>query len=375
MKNGTRAGVFCIALFVAAFTLGEPARVSVDRHSFNPSRGETIGVTVRVPGASRVSIAVLDRDGFVTRLLDARLAGDVHTANWDGRDSAGAIVADEAYSFKVDVVSPGGRWTYFPAAEAPKTYPVPARNYSRRNAALMYDLPRAARVHAQAGSATLDPKTKLYTGPVLKTLVNRAPRPASAIVESWNGLDESGAVYVPDLPHFVTAILATDLPENAVIAFGNSERTFLDVAAKRTGTSLIPPRKEHEREHHHGLTALEDISPALTVTPAGGTWDAQQKRWLIEGETARLNVQLSGPTAARVARQPGRIVVFVDYEYTFERRIRKSTETIEIPLGRNRPAAVVSVNWQSDYGPLAANTIRLTASPRAAERGGAHASR
>jgi len=267
--------VAAIALFVAvacavSVHAGDGNRITVDRQSFNPSLGETVNVTVRASTRSRVSVAVIDRDGFVTRWLtkDAPTK-DVHVASWDGRDAAGAIVADEAYSFKVDVVSPDGAWAYFPAADAPKTYAVQARHYSRQNAALMYDLPYAARVHAQAGSAILDAKTALYHGPVLKTLVNREPRPASAIVESWNGLDESGAIYIPDLPHFVTAVLATDLPENSVIAFGNRSRTFLDVAAKRTGISLLPTQKEPRHQHHRGLPALEDVSPALSVTAVG----------------------------------------------------------------------------------------------------------
>lgn len=353
-----------IVMFFSAAAIAAAAHaqtVSVDRVSFNPSLSETVAITVRTPQPSRVSIAVLDRDGFVTRTLasDAASTG-TYVANWNGRDATGEVVADEAYSFKVDVASAAGHWTYFPATATPKSHAVQARRYSRQNASLLYDLPKAARVHAQAGSAARDSKTNEYDGPVLKTLVNREPRPAGAIVESWNGFDESGAVYIPDLPNFVTAILATELPENAVIAYGNRKRTFLEVAARRTGTSLLPPMKEQSHAHHHGLTALEDASPSLTVTPVGGAWDAQRKSWVVQGNKARMTIRLDGPTAERVARQPGRLIVFVDYVQKLERRVRKATETIEIPLG-SRPA-VVSINWQSDYGPLAANTVRVTSS-------------
>lgn len=352
----------CLAvLIVFASRVAADGRVSVDRESFNPSVGEAVSVTVKTPTNARISITVLDRDGYVTRrLADNAPAGGIYVARWDGRDSTGTIVADEAYSFQVDVKSSDGTWSYFPAAQAQKTYAVQARQYSRRGAALMYDLAAPARVHAQAGSAALDQKTKSYDGPVLKTLVNREPRPKGAIVESWNGLDESASIYVPDLPEFVTAILASELPENAVIAFGNRSRTFLDVARTRTGASLLPPTVSAAHMHHQGLETLDDVSPALVITPVNARWDGGTKSWHVTGEVLRLELKLEGPTAGSVSRHPGRIVVFVDYRQTLERQVRTESETIDIPLpGGSRPHAI-SVNWQSAYGPLAANSLRVT---------------
>ena len=359
-KSGFRTLAAATAILLSVRAMEAETRVSVNRHSFNPSLGENVAISVRPPAASRISIAVLDRDGYVTRwLAQNEPANDTYTVSWNGRDAHDALVADEAYSFKVDVTSAAGHWTYFPAASVPKTYPVQAKHYSRRNAALMYELPAAARIHAQAGSAAINAKTKTYNGPVLKTLVNRDPRPAGAIVESWNGLDESGAIYIPDLPQFVTAILATDLPENAVIAFGNPTRTFLDVAAKRSGVSLLPPSRTGSHAHHHGLNVLEDVSPSLMVAPAGGTWDQLRKSWTVKGVKARLSVQLAGPTAHLVARQPGRILVFIDYKFAFERRVRHPMEIVEVPLTEDG-TSVVSINWQSEYGPLAANSVLVS---------------
>jgi hypothetical protein len=342
--------------------------VLVEPSTFNPSAGERVTITVRTPPASHVSAMVLDRDGYPTRTLvtDASAEGK-YVITWDGRDSAGSVVADEAYSFKIDVRSATEQWTYFPAANPRKTFAVQAKHYDRRNAALLYDLPAAARVHAQAGSAELNEKTKTYHGPVLKTLVNREPRPAGAVVESWSGFDESRQIYVPDLPHFVTAILATELPENAVIAFGNRSRDFLTVAASRSASSLLPKHDAAEAEHHSGLETLEDISPQLSVETVNGYWDEGRRSWLVGEAPARLRLKLKGPTAATVARQTARVVVFVDYVQHSEIAVKPGSDVMTIPLPR-LPAGshVVSINWQSTRGPLAANSVRI-AGPAAAE--------
>ena len=371
---------FLVAILIAAPSRGASATpgVSLDRYTFNPSSGERISLKVTTPPEARVSVAVLDRDGYVARwLATEHKASGTYVLTWDGRDADGSVVANEAYSFKVDVVSPSARWTYFPAANPTKTHTVQAKHYSRRNAALMYDLPSSCRIHAQAGSAKVGDAKASRAGVVLKTLVNREPRPAGAIVESWNGLDESGTIYVPDLPHFVTAILATELPENAVIAYGNRTRTFLDTAVSRRGISLLPPPRDGTHTHHHGLPALSDTSPSLVVIPLNGTWNAQQRAWVVEGDTVLLSVRLDGPTAGLVARQPGKIIAFVDYTQQSERTVRKGAATIATRLGvLSGGPHVVSINWQSDHGPLAANSIRVitadnstAANPSVANRG------
>ncbi|HEX8409999.1 MAG TPA: FlgD immunoglobulin-like domain containing protein [Thermoanaerobaculia bacterium] len=345
--------------------MGGPANfVRVTPATFNPTAGQNVVVAVHAASDARLFVHVLDRDGYAVRALadDQPVAAGTHLVPWDGRDSTGEVVADEAYSFRVVLETREGILTYLPAAQPAKTSIVSADQYSRRNGALMYELAAPSRVHAQAGSAALNGKTKTYDGPVLKTLVNREPRPAGRIVESWNGLDETGALYVPDVPNFVTAILATELPENSVIAYGNTGHKFVDVVAKRTGVSLLP-HSHTPAQHHAGLTTLEDVSPTLTITPTNARWDTERKAWVVRGRAAEMSVELTGPTAAAVARQPGRIVVFVDFARQFEVRVRSTRERIRLRTDGMTGSGprLVTVNWQSDRGPLATNSVRMLA--------------
>src|SRR5918911_4824506 len=88
-------------------------RVAVDRSSANVSAGEPVTLTVATARTTRLNVEVLDRDGFVVRtLIDA----GGNTFVWNGRDEAGQIVPDEAYSFRI--VAAGGADEYFPATRA-----------------------------------------------------------------------------------------------------------------------------------------------------------------------------------------------------------------------------------------------------------------
>lgn len=209
--------------------------VSATPASFAPTLGQSVRLSFQLGRAGTVSVLVVDRDGFITRTLvreERRSAGPV-ALEWDGRDDVGEVVANEAYSFRISASSGKAKGLYFPADSKPAVLPAVVRSYDRAGATYSYDLPKAARVHVQAGTAELDPTRKVRHGPVLKTLVNREPRVAGRIVEMWNGLDESGAIYVPDLPDFVTSVLATELPENAVIVIGTKGESFVDRAASR----------------------------------------------------------------------------------------------------------------------------------------------
>jgi hypothetical protein len=92
-------------------------KVSIDRASFDPAANDLVTLVVRFSRPGTASIVVVDRDGYRVRKLDTGIPVDgAFSVTWNGRDDAGEVVADEAYSFRIDWRSPAGRAeTYFPA--------------------------------------------------------------------------------------------------------------------------------------------------------------------------------------------------------------------------------------------------------------------
>lgn len=333
--------------------------VRVSPPTFLPSLGQSVQLTAGVAAAGTFTLEVLDRDGFVIRTLAARKpikAGHLSLA-WDGKDDAGEVVPDEAYSFRLALSTTEGTALYFPANEVPEMYEVPPAYYSRADGTLVYALPKASRVHLQAGEAVRDPATKAMSGPVLKTIVNREPRPAGRVVEHWNGRDESGTLLVPELPHFVVGIACWPLPENSVIATGNRKTTFLTHVAARTGKSrinVVPSR----RHHHAGLMTLEDVSPNVAIIVRNGTRTDAGGCWQVSTGTVTLAVDVTGPTAERFRVQPGRVSVFDGVTELARRAAAAGRNELDVKLpwpmkGRTS----LAVNWASDYGPTAPGVV------------------
>ena len=345
-----------LGLHTAAAAGRQIRSVNVDRQSLNVAAAESATVTIDFGQAGRASVVIVDRDGYPVRaLLNTQPASGSVTLHWDGRDDSGRMVADEAYSLKVDWRGPEGTDTYFPANEGATMSAIEARSYDRRTATLVYSLSRASRVHIQAGTAAVDPKTKKPIGPVMKTLVNREPRVSGTIAEHWNGYDESGGIFVPDLEDFVVAIAATPLPENSIVTFGNRQRRFVDTLSTRRGASLFTNRQH--REHHFGLPTADDVSPALLIEPLNAAWSAADRAWIKSGTGAlRLRLRAEGPTAAAFERHPATIERFVDGR-AMGNPSRKTSDVVEVPVDASGSVRRVSINWNSDWGPVAANTI------------------
>ena len=335
--------------------------VTTDRVVVNPGSGESVTLTATFGRSGRVTVTIVDRDGYPVRILPSvQVQRGARSFMWDGRNDRGEVVPDEAYSFRIDLQ---GVETWFPADHPAKAVSIPVRYYDRQGSTLSYELPVPSRVHLQAGTAT-PVKGGELRGPVLKTLVNREPRTAGRIAEHWNGLDESGEIDIPPLPHFVVAIAASPLPENSVITIGNRNKRFIDVAASRSGRSLFT-HTSATHEHHAGLTALEDVSPALRVKPLNARWSASERTWIADSATLRVQVSVDGPSARHFERQPGTMYRFIDGKLVGTAPIH-GPMVIGLSVGTLTRGGIVALNWRSAYGAVAANSLRVR-SERAAQ--------
>lgn len=327
---------------------------------FNPALGQHVRVSLDWEVAGSVQVEVLDRDGYRVRLLtaDQAITPGLRVFVWDGRDDNGELVPDEAYSFRVRFESPSGESIdYFPANGPTEHVNITVESYDRTTGVLRYRMPFPGRVHMQGGTAGFRDDDGSPLGPVLRTIINRAPRPAGSIIEHWDGADESDVIHVPSLDHFVISAIATPLPENSVIAQGNNLITYEDRVKLRAGSSQVSPSQSHG--HHAGLSWTDDISPSLALTVEGARWNPGERRWFAaDADTIGINVQILGPAGEAFRRHPGVLHVFVDGARVNECELSACSSPLRVVL-KDSGDSVITVNWASRYGPLAVGSARV----------------
>jgi hypothetical protein len=131
---------------------------------------------------------------------------------------------------------------------------------------------------------------------------------------------------------------------------------FVDTLSSRTGVSLFTPRQQHE--HHAALRTEDDLSPTLKIEPLNAVSSAADRAWVTNDDVLRLRLAVDGPTAAAFRRHPSTVELFIDGRRIGEPSARKA-DMVTIPLGQQHGTRRVSVNWNSDWGPVAANTIQV----------------
>jgi hypothetical protein len=344
------------ALLVPAANAGErPVQllVTTTPSFFNPVIGQSAQIRLSTPRPGNVTVEILDRDRFVVRTLGPVPIDKETVARWDGKDDAGEVVPDEAYAVRARLVSERGELVYDPGRDfQPQPVSIDSTSYSRVDGVLSYRLERPSRVHIQTGEAR-PVASGPAQGPVLRTIVDRSPRAGGAVIESWNGMDDSGKVYIPDLQHFAVAILAVPLPESSLITVGNRSVSFIEYARRHRAATFTRPRKlaAVAHAHHQGLNAFEDHSPRLVLLPAKRGDSAVWKS--SAGKALEFSVELDKDTAPFFLSQPSSLDVFINTDRVLHVSCRANPCPIrlpaaQVPRGRHR----LGVNWSSELGPL-----------------------
>jgi hypothetical protein len=208
---------FLFLLFIGGLGHSEASRsggisaVAVSRPFFNPSLRQSVDISIALGKSGLLSLSIVDRSGLVVRELATRAPARLGklTYTWDGRDAAGEVVPDEAYSMRIVLANRGEKERYSPTLQRARKVNAATTFYDPETGVLAYKLAEAASVRIEARSSHST-----------RTVLGGEPRTAGSVIDHWNGFDTSGRVYLPNQPNFSISISAAALPENAIITVG-----------------------------------------------------------------------------------------------------------------------------------------------------------
>jgi hypothetical protein len=203
--------------------------IAVDARTFRPTNGETVTITYKLSRPGKAIIKIFDPDMYLIRDLTGAVdKPGLNRVIWDGRDFGGRVVPDGAYFFVIEALdSERSLATYDPVTFSGGESLVPVElTYDRATGLVRYQLSRDAWVKIRAG---------ILGGPLLKTIVNLAPRFAGENEEFWDGKDDSGNVEIIGQRDWKLMAEAISVPENSIIAVGNEEYDYFEY------TNVIDP--------------------------------------------------------------------------------------------------------------------------------------
>ena len=146
--------------------------VAVSRKVFNPNAGEAVAISYRISKPAKISLKIFDPDRRLVREIMAEDIGpaDRHDIVWDGKDTQGRTVPDEAYFFTLEANDLQGHVGFYDPATFSGGDAFHPENvqFDKEKSCISYQLSRDARVTIKAGISA--------GGPLLKNVLSGMPK-------------------------------------------------------------------------------------------------------------------------------------------------------------------------------------------------------
>jgi len=294
------------------------SEVGIDRKVFNPSKGETVTISFHISRPAKVIIKIFDPDMHLIRDL---LPEDIRDPRiikviWDGRDLEGNIVPDEAYFFTIEAMDYEGNFTYYdPTTISGGELLIPEVDFNREKGVVSYKLVKDARVRIRAGISS--------GGPLLKGIVNWAPRLAGYNEEIWDGMDDSGSIDVTVQKDYQLIAEAITLPENSIITYGNPEYDYFEY---KNDIAWDRPKKEERPLFESEMTLLgrqagildnRGPEPEFYINLPEKFQKTTEGLPVVSGKVP-LKIYLNERIKRYVTEQRYEIIFFVDFKFVTE---------------------------------------------------------
>ncbi|MFA0813713.1 FlgD immunoglobulin-like domain containing protein [Microbulbifer epialgicus] len=293
----------------------EVTQVRAESQAFDPELGESAKIHFSIDEPASVSLNIYDgRDRLVKQVKQEELAAGEHALSWNGMDLKGRVVPPEAYSYSLTAVNAEHNVTHdLTDLTGDEIVNVSDVRWDKETGLIHYHLERPARVSIRIGLKE--------GGPLLRTLLDWAPRPGGTQAEVWDGWDASNALRVNAHPKLNLAVTAYSLNENILLVGGKPQSVAFAELTEENSRKKVEVRKHNKRMYFHADQPLETRSDFETFLTLG--MDAEKDaegRWVVSGSVpVRLNV--AKKDKERLLERRFEPVFYVDGTFAFETEV------------------------------------------------------
>jgi hypothetical protein len=293
--------------------------ITYEKSEFSPAQGGVFSIPFELESTANVSIDILSPDGDLVRELKSNgaMKKGVNKLIWDGKDSKGNVVADEAYlpilhatdimsgeTSHLDMRTTGGE-----VVENLSVTITPNENIS-------FKLPYPSRVLSRVG---------IKGGPMLRTLTNWEPKSRGRIIIRWDGFDQDKLRNIYKDKKLSVLVRAYRLSEYSIITSGNKNtdyRQYRKTIQKPNWQPInkndyILERNGKQIERHYYVPKSFNLSPAVLVKFLDSYPKDDRGRVKIKCPCP-VQVNLTGQEKIQLQGSLYEISFFIDNEFVSE---------------------------------------------------------
>jgi len=328
---------------------------------FSPARKQNFIIPFSLTQSALVDIDIYAPDGDKVRTLSSKkeLKKGKHSFSWDGKDSEGIIVPNEAYSVVLKVKSNGKTISLDPRTYSGGEIDKSLGTQMSTDGKIIYNLAKPSRVLIRAG---------ITDGPMMRSLINWVPKPAGKNIQHWNGYDADKVVNVFDTKRFGVIVVAFALAQHSIITTGNEKLSYPQYY-KNKKWSFKPTAKDKrliERDGkgispHFYTFRITDKDPRINIKFPSKTKKNKDGIALLTNDKA-IPVKVTMPVEDEkfIEQSKYEVSFFVDHEFKSEEELGFMPITwLWSPNGFKKGEHILTVNVSGFSGQVGVKNIKF----------------
>lgn len=337
--------IFVLFLIVNVFA-GEIIEMLPYKNSeFSPALKESFPIEFILKKDSNVSVEIYTPDNNLIRTLNKSFKKGKNKIIWDGKDSKGVIVPDEAYNIVLkadkevlDFRDSGG-----------KIIKDLKRKIDKRGK-ISYKLSKPSRVLIRAG---------IQNGPMLRVISNWIPKNKGLIVQRWNMKDKDEIIDISKY-NFAISISAFELPKYAIITTNNKTESYLQYFKRNHFKCNKKSKKNLDKgfSKHSYSCRLEEKEPNLKMQINNVPLNSKNTPILTNGKLALVKVSMNSEDEELFEKVKYEVSFFVDLQFTSEEELGYMPISWNFnPNGLKKGEHILTVNVSSFDGKVGVKNL------------------
>lgn len=363
MKLNQMTKIFLlVSMFITSALANNPISFEIYKSSeFSPARKQSFAIpfSLQEDAVVHAEIFAPDGDKVCTLGSDKTLKKGQHALEWDGKDSEGIIVPDEAYSVVLEAKTKETAYRLDPrtysGGEIDKNLGTTVNNEGK----IVYNLSKPSRVLIRAG---------ITDGPMMRSLINWVPKPQGKNIQHWNGYDEDKVVNVVETNRFGVIVVAFALSDFSIITTGNNKLSYAKYYQdkKWSFTAVAKEKRLIERNGqgvspHLYMFRLTDRDPRVDIHfPKGTKQNKEGVAVLINDKSIPVKVTMPVEDEKFIEQSKYEVSFFIDHEFKSEEELGFMPITwLWSPNGLSKGEHLLTVNVSGFSGQVGVKTVKF----------------
>lgn len=277
----------------------EISKVGLTKKTINIGQGDSTEIKFNTSYRANVEVIIYNEEHSpIKEIKMANLDLGEHKIKWNGRNNKEQLVSNGVYTYTIKAKTEDGDTYLYDASDSTggRVIKIEKFNLNPKNGNTSYLLPLAGRIRIRIGLKE--------GGPLLKTLLDWAPRAAGVQIEQWDGKDNSGEMTLFNHPDLFIIVHAYSLANNTIIVTGSRK-------AEYTGEEYY--RSVRKDKHLHAMH-----SRSICHEPEIDMEFPDKNEMPVLHGTASIIIKISPTDTAHLTNSRYEIVAFIDNVFLFE---------------------------------------------------------